>query len=138
MNPAWPTPVYSMPVCWNAEARKRSTPHTAPVKNSFFVFCLFVYLSGFSLSVFLFLIALEMIAMGHKNRVARVILDAWKVSGPIFSMPSLWETNANPLIIAVTSKNILPRMFFAILSPFWKCKNWIFSRKSLVCLENFL
>ena len=62
-------------------------------------------------------------AMKPTAMAASVILEAVKVTGPMCSMPTLWNAKAVPHIIAVKINMMFPRIFLFFI---YRCLQWAY------------
>ena len=106
-NPALPASVYTRPICCRLLAANRARPQMTPERHSAGSAQLFQ--KGFPLE--------NRAEAGKRNTTARKHRTAWKVKGPILSMPTLWAIKAEPQITVAPKRAITPDNCFFIRSP---------------------
>lgn len=105
-KPALPASVWTSPTCCRLAAANRAMPHKNPAFQSFLSEKISVNLRGFRNST-----VAESTVTASKHRVL------WNVKGPIWSIPTLWATKAEPQMIVAIKRAEMPWIFSFILSP---------------------
>ena len=115
INPALPAVVYTMPICWKMLAAARNAPQHIPPMIVFLRYA--AYSFRLMTASFSFSDAMGKSDMAPTAIAARAILAALNVMGSMSSMPTRWNTNAVPQIIAVSISSIFPSILLLFLIP---------------------
>ena len=102
-KPALPASVYTRPTCCKLAAINRAHPQRIPAFHS---------LGSAHFAVKTLKVPLSKTKdKGTRKATANPHRIAWKVKGPMWSMPTLWAMKALPQMSVAARREILPRNF---------------------------
>ena len=107
-KPDLPASVSTRPTCCRLQARNKGSPQRSPAVQSFLSAQRRMKLLPSCLN------RSEIRMTGSKPRTAIKHRMVWKVKGPMWSMPILWDTKAEPQITVAKTRQALHSNFFLI------------------------